>query len=73
MRPMSEFDLDRPAKLHDRLKDKDFDWHCDWAKNYRRKAHGRDDAGCEQIWMHVLRRKSRTSRGFVLQRRRHYT
>jgi hypothetical protein len=38
MNPMATFDPDRPARVHDRQNDHTFDWHTDWAANYRRYA-----------------------------------
>ena len=38
MRPMSEFDPERPARVHDRLNDHTFEWKTGWADDYRRNA-----------------------------------
>jgi hypothetical protein len=38
MQPMSTFDPDRSAKVHDSLNDKTFDWRTGWAADYRRNA-----------------------------------
>ena len=38
MRPMTEFDPDRPAKVHDTLNDRTFIWRTCWADNWREHA-----------------------------------
>ncbi len=38
MRPMSEFDPNLPARVHDRRNDKILDWRTRWANDWRRHA-----------------------------------
>ncbi len=38
MRPMNEFDPDRPSRVHDRLNDETFEWPVEEAARYRRYA-----------------------------------
>ena len=35
LRPMSQFDPDRPAILHEKAGDRTFDWSPEWASHYR--------------------------------------
>ena len=39
MRPMLDFDPDRPCRVHDMLNDKAFSWRTGWADNWRKYAH----------------------------------
>ncbi len=43
MRPMSEFDPGRPAKVHDRAHDSTILWQVGWAARWRSNARPRPD------------------------------
>jgi hypothetical protein len=38
MKPMRDFDPDRPAQVHDRLNHSTFFWQTGWADNWRENA-----------------------------------
>jgi len=50
LRPMSEFDPHKPARLYDNLNDRFFDWDPKrWADHYRQHAQPYKDPGYEEL------------------------
>jgi hypothetical protein len=49
MRPTSDFDPDRPARLHEVLNDKVISWRTGWAREWRRNSMA-DDVDGTMSW-----------------------
>jgi hypothetical protein len=47
MRPMEQFDPDRPCRVHDRVNDRTFVWRPSWASDWQRHARIQDDGTVE--------------------------
>jgi hypothetical protein len=49
LRPMSEFDPDKPARIYDNLNEGFFDWDPKNAEHYRQTARPFKDKGYEEL------------------------
>ena len=49
LRPMAEFDPDKPARVYDNLNERFFDWEPKWAEHYRQWARPFDRKGYEEL------------------------
>jgi hypothetical protein len=61
MRPMEEFDPDRPCRVHDALNDRTFFWRPSWAADWRQYARSGGDG---TAWFDGLVLDSWTPLGF---------
>jgi hypothetical protein len=49
LRPMSEFDPDKAARVYDNLNEQFFDWDPDYADHYRQTARPYKEAGYDEM------------------------
>jgi hypothetical protein len=49
LRPMSEFDPDKPARIYDNLNEMFFEWDPKWADHYRQTAGPYKGKGYEEL------------------------
>ena len=49
LRPMAEFDPDKPARIYDNLNERFFEWDPENAEHYRQTARRFKDKGYEEL------------------------